>query len=195
MFLGPDRSTVLSRLSRTEAVACSGRIAEIYALALGSQAEPAEHFADTFRTCVQEYDGATVLAARPGGGEGPIVGFLYGFDLQLKHWWPQQIEGALHRRGHAKWLEDAFELVELQVHPEEQARGIGTALLNRQLADMPHRRAVLSTDPDGRARALYRRLGFVDLAPDFTYHGTSYRAALMGWDRHDPVASSPSSSA
>lgn len=173
---------VLRRLASTEAVARADRLAEIYQQALGSEAEPATRWAGNLRTCVQEYAGATVLVAlSPAGDE--ILGFLYGFDLQLQHWWPQEIRGVLEARGLRTWLEDCFELVDIEVDPQEQGRGIGTALLSRQLTDTPHRRVLLSTDPEGRARLLYRRLGFVDLVPDFVYEGTTYRAALMGWER------------
>lgn len=174
---------MVRRFGRAEAVARSGRIAEIYGAALGRDAEPIAHFANTFRNCMESYAGATVLAALGGGEDGEVLGFLYGFDLQLQHWWPQQVAGPVRAAGHAAWLDDCFELVELEVDPAHQGRGIGTALLTRQLAEMSHRRAMLAADPEGRARGLYRRLGFIDLVPDFHYSGTAYRAALMGWDR------------
>lgn len=170
------------RLGRSEAVARASRVAEIYRAALGAQAEPTSHFAKTFRSCMETYDGATVLAGLDSA-DGELVGFLYGFDLQRGHWWPQQVEPSLREAGHSDWLEDCFELVELEVDPVWQGRGIGTRLLTQQLSEMPHRRALLATDPDGRARGLYQRMGFVDLVPDFVYAGTTYRATLMGWDR------------
>lgn len=188
----PD-GILLRRLGAEEADRRADRLAEIYQRALGYGAEPAGRWAGNVRTMVHDYAGATVLAAvdvdpvaetdDTGAETDDIIGFLVGFDLDLQHWWPRQVEGALRERGHGDWLEDAFELMDLQVHPSAQGRGVGTALLTRQLADMPHRRMVLSTDPEGRARALYRRLGFVDLVPDFVYAGTDYRAALMGWVR------------
>lgn len=171
------------RFGRVEAVARSGRIAEIYGAALGRQAEPVAHFAETFRHAMESYAGATVLAALRESEDGEVLGFLYGFDLELQHWWPQQVAGPVRAAGHGDWLDDCFEIVELEVDPAHQGRGIGTALLTRQLAEMTHRRAMLAADPQGRARDLYRRLGFVDLVPDFVYEGTDYRAALMGWDR------------
>lgn len=186
---------VLRRLEGTEAVHRAEQLATVYGRAQGSRAEPLPHVAETVRTSIRDYAGATVLAALSGGAEGEIVGFLWGYDLQLQHWWPQQIEGDLRARGHSVWLEDAFELTELDVLPELQGRGVGTALLTRQLTDMPQRRAVLSTEPEGRARGLYRRLGFVDLVPDFAYAGTTHRAALMGWERQAPALEETSSSA
>lgn len=200
----------LRRLTPAEALDRSEQLTEVYRRALGDHAEPAEHWASTVRTCLEGYAGATVLAATlpraavtspsravttpvgsaavaevgsPDPDDG-IVGFLCGFDLQLQHWWPREIRDALDSRGLVDWLDDAFELMDLQVDPRVQGQGIGTRLLLRQFSEMPHRRMLLSTDPDGRARSLYRRLGFVDLVPDFVYEGTTYAAALMGWDRH-----------
>ncbi|WP_247091696.1 GNAT family N-acetyltransferase [Ornithinimicrobium sp. F0845] len=167
-------------MRRPEALELAPRLAGIYGRAMRREAEPVDHFESTFRRCVGEYDGATVLVASRGED---TVGFLYGFDLQLGHWWPQQIEGPVRAAGHGHWLTEAFELVELQVTPEAQGLGVGSALLSRQLSEMPHQRALLATDPDGRARMLYRRIGFRDLVPDFVYAGTSYRATLMGWER------------
>lgn len=184
---------VLRRLPRDEAVTRADQLAGIYGAAMGYAAEPVGRWAEVLRGTAQDYAGATVLAAE--GGSGAILGFLYGFDLDREHWWPREVAGTLTERGHGAWLEDAFELMELQVHPLAQGRGIGSALVRRQCAEMPHSRMLLATHPDGRARLLYRRLGFVDLAPDFVYAGTTERAALMGWQAHPAEAGSPSSSA
>lgn len=176
-----------------EAVARADQLAELYGAAMGYAAEPVGRWAEVLRGTAHAYAGATVLTAEDSSGE--ILGFLYGFDVNRENWWPREVAGTLTERGHGEWLEDAFELMDLQVHPRAQGRGIGSGLLRRQCAEMPHARMLLATHPAGRARHLYRRLGFVDLAPDFVYAGTTERAALMGWQAQADEAGSPSTSA
>ena len=62
----------------------------------------------------------------------------------------------------ASWLDPPhYEVVELHVRPEEQRRGIGSRLLDRLLADLPHAQALLSTQVDnGKARPFYEKHGW-----------------------------------
>lgn len=169
-------------LTSAEAVARADRIADIYQVALGHPDSAREHFRRTFSDCMAGYDGATCLAAQV---DGEIVGFLYGFDFVPGHWWPEQITPAMAEHGHQGWLADTLEIVEVEVDPDHQGRGIGTALLRGQLSAMTQRQALLATKPDNRARRLYGKLGFVELLPDFVYPGTDYAAVIMGWRPSD----------
>ena len=55
------------------------------------------------------------------------------------------------------------------------------ALLTRLVDGVPYRAALLSTyDQEGRARTLYRHLGFVDLVSGFRFPLQAQRYALMG---------------
>lgn len=169
---------VIGLLSSAEAVARADRIAAIYQDALGHPDSARDHFRRTFRDCMASYEGATCLAAQV---DGDLVGFLYGFDFVPGHWWPEQISPAMAGAGHQGWLADTLEIVEVEVDPVHQGRGIGTALLRGQLGAMSQRQALLATKPDNPARRLYGRLAFVELLPDFVYPGTDYAAVIMGW--------------
>jgi len=110
-----------------------------------------------------------------------LAGFGYGTQTLPGQWWHDQIRPALEAAGHGHWLDDAYAVTELHVLPEYQGRGIGHALLTRLLSAAPHPRAVLSTyDAESRARALYRRVGFVDLVTGYQFLGQPQTYALMG---------------
>jgi GNAT superfamily N-acetyltransferase len=65
------------------------------------------------------------------------------------------------------WGGGHFEVVELAVVPEMQGQGIGTALHDVLMSELPHRRALLSTWRfDCPARRLYVRRGWQLLVPD-----------------------------
>jgi GNAT superfamily N-acetyltransferase len=166
-------------LATSEVLRRADEIAGIYQRAFDYSAERRDHFRDTRIAYLPLYDGALTLGAFDGE---TLVGFVYGFDYQPEHWWPQQVGPALDRAGHAGWTRDAFELNELEVLPEHQGRGLGTALLRTLLDTAPHRHTLLSTtaDPVDRAKLLYRRLGFVDLVPGFRYAGITEPANIMG---------------
>lgn len=167
-------------LSPTEAVARVGRISSIYRDALVHDEQSTAHFVRVFTEGMATYKGATCLV---GEIDGDILGFLYGFDLLPHSWWPQRIAPALEAAGKSGWLEDAFELAEIEVDPVVHGQGLGSALLHTQLDTMRQSRALLSTHPDNPARALYRRFGFEELVADFTYPGTEQHAVIMGWER------------
>lgn len=181
-----DRDIVIDWLTSAEAVGRADRIARIFREALGRSEAAGDHFAESFRRCMATYPGATCLAAQH---DGEVVGFVYGFDLVPGHWWPEQITPQLVAAGHEDWLTDSLEVVEVEVDPAYQGRGIGTAMLRRQLGAMRQRQALLATRPDNRARRLYRRLGFTELLPDFTYPGTATAAVIMGWRRDQDAGS------
>ena len=166
-------------LETSEVLRRADEIADIFQRAFGYSDERRDHFRDTRLAYLPLYDGALTLGAFEGDG---LVGFVYGFDYQPDHWWPQQVGPALARAGHAAWTQDAFELNELEILPEHQGRGHGTGLLRGLFARTTHRHVLLSTtaDPDDRAKALYARLGFVDLVPGFRYAGVAEPANIMG---------------
>lgn len=114
-----------------------------------------------------------------------VVGFGYGFHGESGQWWHDVVREELTRTSgseHARhWLDDAWEVAELHVHPAFQGRGLGRALIMSLCADRPERTVVLSTlDAKTPARNLYRSLGMVDLLTDFRFPGGGPAYAVMG---------------
>lgn len=95
---------------------------------------------------------------------GELIGFAWGYTGEPGQYWSDLI---LDRLGAAvaPWVGGHFEFVELAVRPDGQGRGIGGALHDALLSDLPHERALLGTvdDPVSPAVRLYRRRGWVHL--------------------------------
>lgn len=110
-----------------------------------------------------------------------VVGIAYGYGSRPGQWWHDSVRRAVSAELAGPWLSDAFELSELHVLPTFQGMGIGRALLLSLVANAPFRTVLLST-PEGptRAFALYRRLGFVDLARNYLFAGDSRPFAVLG---------------
>ena len=89
-----------------------------------------------------------------------VVGMTYGYHGSKGQWWHDAVLKQLSKEQTAEWLSDAYELVELAVHPAHQGRGIGTALIYELLDGRPESTCVLSTRVDSDAHRLYERLGF-----------------------------------
>lgn len=171
------------------ALARRAEIVDIFQRAFGYSDERAERFAETFSAGLG-YDGALVLAAVESEDTdaqdpvaGRLLGFAFGFTFRRGQWWPEMIGPALDSAGLQDWYTDAFELVEIEVDPAEQGRGVGSALLAELGAQTAHRTILLGTSAaaDNRAPALYQRFGFVDLLPGFRYPN-GVAARIMGAD-------------
>lgn len=113
--------------------------------------------------------------------EGRLVGFVYGMPNDRTHWWSTIVEPYLRHTGLDAWLDHSFVITELHVHPDFQARGIGRALITTltDLAGEP--RSILSAiDIESPARALYRSLGYTDLAGQVHFPSAPRPYAVMG---------------
>ena len=90
-----------------------------------------------------------------------MIGFAYGYTGERGQWWSDRVADLAPAEVADRWLGGHFEFVELAVDPGEQGQGVGTALHDALLADLPHGRALLSTYRDDRpAPRLYRRRGW-----------------------------------
>ena len=89
-----------------------------------------------------------------------VVGMTYGYRSQRGQWWRDAVARGLDRKTRKRWLGNAYELVEIAVHPDFQSRGIGALLVDNLLEGRPESTCVLSTRTDSRAYELYSRLGF-----------------------------------
>ncbi|MCH0567471.1 MULTISPECIES: GNAT family N-acetyltransferase [unclassified Streptomyces] len=122
--------------------------------------------------------GARALGATVGG---TLVGFVYGMPNDRAHWWSTVVEPYLRARGHEHWLDDSFVITELHVHPDHQHRGIGRGLITTITDSATEPRSILSAiDTDSPARALYRSLGYQDLARQVLFPSAPKPYAVMG---------------
>src|SRR5215216_2318432 len=105
-----------------------------------------------------ERDGFRCVVARDGEA---TIGFAYGYTGRRGQWWSQYVADRVPEELAEEWIGDHFEFVELAVRPEQQRRGIGRALHDALLADLPHDQALLATWRDDRpARRLYLAHGW-----------------------------------
>lgn len=128
---------------------------------------------------VTDLDGLLALGAFR---DGALIGILIGWPVSSREWWPHHVRPALAATENLHWLDDAFEVAELHVHPEAQGRGIGTALLRTAEDRIDNPRMVLSTNAidNTRTRAFYRRNGFRTLTGPFQWLGLPLRILVLG---------------
>jgi ribosomal protein S18 acetylase RimI-like enzyme len=113
--------------------------------------------------------------------DGRLVGFVYGMPNDRGHWWSTVVEPYLRAAGHEDWLDDAFVITELHVHPDYQKRGIGRALITTLTDSATQPRSILSAiDTESPARALYHALGYRDLARRVIFPSAPSPYAVMG---------------
>ncbi|MGW0702431.1 GNAT family N-acetyltransferase [Streptomyces sp. NPDC002867] len=123
--------------------------------------------------------GARALGATTA--DDRLVGFVYGMPNDRSHWWSTVVEPYLRRNGSGDWLDDAFVITELHVHPGFQARGIGRALITTLTDGADQPRSILSAiDTESPARRLYRRLGYRDLAERVLFPSAPSPYVVMG---------------
>jgi GNAT superfamily N-acetyltransferase len=99
-----------------------------------------------------------------------------------REWWRNQVRLPLDMSENLHWLDDAFELAELHVHPDRQGGGIGTALLQEAGQRIAERRIVLTTNAIGNhpTKEFYRRRGFRTLTGPFQWLGLPMRVLVLG---------------
>lgn len=128
-------------------------------------------------------------AQLPGSTE--IVGFAYGYDSKPGQWWHDIVRAALDPEVASRWLDNAFELVELAVTPNYQGRAIGRRLHDALLGSLPHQRALLSTlTIETTALRLYRRRGWITLLEELSFPNNKRPYRVMGLEL--PLAESES---
>jgi ribosomal protein S18 acetylase RimI-like enzyme len=111
-----------------------------------------------------------------------LVGFVYGYTGHAGQWWYDRVADALSREDRRRWLDPGhFEFTELAVRPDHQGRGVGSALHDAVLENLPHRRALLSALADNERvvdfylhrgwEVVLTRLRFEPGRPEFTIMG------------------------
>ncbi|MGH4035354.1 GNAT family N-acetyltransferase [Actinomycetota bacterium Odt1-20B] len=125
------------------------------------------------------YPGARALGATTR--DGRLVGFVYGMPNDRGHWWSTVVEPYLRGQNLDGWLDDSFVITELHVHPGYQNRGVGRALITTITDGADQPRSILSAiDTESPARALYRALGYGDLARQVLFPSAPKPYAVMG---------------
>ncbi|GGR00712.1 GNAT family N-acetyltransferase [Streptomyces asoensis] len=110
-----------------------------------------------------------------------LVGFVYGMPNDRTHWWSTVVQPYLRAQGNEQWLDDSFVITELHVHPAYQNRGGGRALITTITDTATEPRSILSAiDTESPARALYRSLGYQDLARRVLFPSAPRPYAVMG---------------
>ncbi|MCX4765378.1 GNAT family N-acetyltransferase [Streptomyces sp. NBC_01275] len=110
-----------------------------------------------------------------------LVGFVYGMPNDRVHWWSTVVQPYLRAQGNEEWLDDSFVITELHVHPAHQNRGVGRALITTITDTASEPRSILSAiDTESPARALYRSLGYQDLARRVLFPSAPRPYAVMG---------------
>ncbi|TDC70913.1 GNAT family N-acetyltransferase [Streptomyces hainanensis] len=123
--------------------------------------------------------GARALGATTRGGR--LVGFVYGMPNDRAQWWSTVVEPYLRRVGNEDWLTDSFTITELHVLPGYQRHGIGRRLITMLTDAATEPRTILSAvDTESPARALYRKLGYHDLARRVLFPSAPCPYAVMG---------------
>ncbi|MCX5268040.1 MULTISPECIES: GNAT family N-acetyltransferase [unclassified Streptomyces] len=113
--------------------------------------------------------------------EGRLIGFVYGMPNDRTHWWSTVVQPYLRAQNNEYWLDDSFVITELHVHPAFQNRGAGRALITTITDTATEPRSILSAiDTESPARALYRSLGYHDLARRVLFPSAPRPYAVMG---------------
>ncbi|MDX3580104.1 GNAT family N-acetyltransferase [Streptomyces sp. FL07-04A] len=113
--------------------------------------------------------------------EGRLTGFVYGMPNDRTHWWSTVVQPYLRAQDNEYWLDDSFVITELHVHPAHQNRGVGRALITTITDTATEPRSILSAiDTESPARALYRSLGYHDLARRVLFPSAPRPYVVMG---------------
>lgn len=159
-------------------------MAQVYRSAFVRPMASREYFISIVSQGLQE-PGATVIAALDPDEE--LIGFLYGMSFVRARGWQRAVAPSLEAAGLPQWTQDTFELAEIEVRPQWQGAGVGTAMMRSLLNTCPHPRVVLATEATTENLPVvgwYQGFGFVDLLPGFRYpHGRA--AVIMGRESTD----------
>jgi ribosomal protein S18 acetylase RimI-like enzyme len=172
---------VIDVLDVQQSLEAAPELAAVYLSAFGApgydeDAARAEEFGNEQLPLHSQRDGFKLVAAR---SDDRIVGFAYGFTGERGQWWSDRIAETAPPEIVDEWVGGHFEIVELAVMVEAQGQGVGAALHDVLVADLPHERALLATYVDDRpAPRLYRRKGWQVLVPDLGWGSALYGLRL-----------------
>jgi ribosomal protein S18 acetylase RimI-like enzyme len=182
-YAGPVQTAAsVAELPMRDFLANIDSLLAIYGAAMGAQPEELA----ARRAIMERHVGNPAFrAVAATDSQRRLVAFTYGFHGGPGQWWHDVVRSAVTSQAGtaatAAWLSDSYEIAEVHVQPDHQARGIGRRMMLTLTGGRPERTAVLSTrDAQSRARRLYRSLGFVDLLTAFHFPGGGPPYAVMG---------------
>lgn len=182
----------VERLAPGGIEACSDDLLVLHALVFSAPpwSETVVHraaFAARLRGYAARRDVRTVVVR---GGDGGVVGFAIGQSAPDVPRWAAGLEEPGLGPA-AEWLRGQLELVELAVHPDWRRCGVGSALHDAVLRDVPHRRAWLTSHPDAEAVRFYRSRGWRTLEVPPPAHGRLLMIREPAASGHLPRGAAP----
>lgn len=176
---GPHPDVELQVWPGSELIARVDEAMAIYVAAMGYHVSAGKARAAATRAHTRYPGFAAVAAVHTPTGR--LLGFGYGYSSRPGQWWHDLVHRAVEPATAELWMGEAFELSELHVSPDAQARGIGRALLT-ELATRTDESTMLLSTPDAETRAfrLYTDLGFVALARRHRFPGDGRPFAVLG---------------
>lgn len=124
--------------------------------------------------------GFRCFVAEAGTGRR-LAGFTYGYTALRSQGWYRFAAGHPTFDTLAPWLDASFYLAEMAVDPAFWGRGIGGALHDTIMRDLPYARAVLSTmAAETTARRLYLGRGWQTLIDRLDIAGIPRPYCIMG---------------
>lgn len=184
MYRSYIRVVRVAKMSRNEAQSKQLEVVELYRLAWSetefvAEKEDLDSFGDRFLRHCANPDFVMAMVDMSGGS----AGFAYGYTSVPGGWWRQTVSTELPEGDAHRWFDDCFEFAELAVDPRHQRKGLGAALHDELLADLPHQTAMLSTQQDNaRARTLYSHRGWIVLIDGFRFPHKKYPYVILGLD-------------
>jgi len=168
---------LLTRWDRDELAARADDVLDVYAEAM----EVPRAAARSRRPVLQAHLDRAGLKAVAAVDGNVVNGFAYGYIGAPGQWWFDQVCVALGSELGDRWMVDPFEVCELHVRPSHHGTGLGRALLDTLLTDVPASTAVLTTpDQETRARRFYRAGGWEDLIRGLRFPGDPRVFAVLG---------------
>lgn len=139
--------------------------------------EAVASFGDRLRQHAERQDFRAVLAL---DGER-LIGAAYGYRGEPGQWWHDVVRRVLAPEVAARWLADAFEVVQIAVQPDAQGQGVGGGLHDALIAVIPNRTAVLTTSQlESPATSLYRSRGWTKLHHRLVFPGGAVPFSVYG---------------
>jgi GNAT superfamily N-acetyltransferase len=171
-------------MGMAEAQAIRDEVMELYRRAWCETAFAADgqdlvSFGERYMRHCSNPDFAMVIALE----DETVAGFAYGYTSVPGGWWRQAVSSNLPNDIAGRWFEDCFEFAELAVEPHRQRAGVGGALHDELLEDLPHQTAMLSTqEKNTAARRFYARRGWALVRDGFRFPHKQYAYVILGLD-------------